>query len=426
MLSSHDALYRAVCAYPDEDTPRLVFADLVEEDGDAARAAFIRTQVELARLPEYDPYWVECRRQNAGMVRGWAMAHTLPKPLPDGFSWRDHRFRRGFPWRVLALDPEAFAARSAALFALAPLQAVSFDARPRPGLAPLADCPDLARVRRLEFRQSRFDADDLAPLLDSPHAAGLTELHFEGHAITADGLAALARSSLFARVSALKLVANVITPVLLVDALAAAGKDAAPRKLSLPFGDLTQHDAAHLFGLPLVRGLDHLDLTDNPRLGPAGVEALAESGAVRGLSVLKLGKTLPGVPGVRALTETSGLAGVRWLDLSDNRLGPTAALLVAESPHARGLRVLDLSSNPVGNKGAAALAGSRHLAGLVELDLEDCGIGDAGARALAESPHLDGLHCLNIRDRANARPLGADARRAVVERFGPRVEFNRE
>lgn len=49
MTSSHDALYRAICAHPDEDTPRLAFADLIEEDGDGRRAAFIRAQVALAR-----------------------------------------------------------------------------------------------------------------------------------------------------------------------------------------------------------------------------------------------------------------------------------------------------------------------------------------------------------------------------------------
>ena len=42
MTSSHDALYAAICAHPDEDTPRLAFADLLEEDGDSSRAAFIR------------------------------------------------------------------------------------------------------------------------------------------------------------------------------------------------------------------------------------------------------------------------------------------------------------------------------------------------------------------------------------------------
>ena len=30
MTTDRDALYRAICAQPDEDTPRLAFADLIE------------------------------------------------------------------------------------------------------------------------------------------------------------------------------------------------------------------------------------------------------------------------------------------------------------------------------------------------------------------------------------------------------------
>ena len=41
MTDSRDALYRAISANPDEDTPRLAYADLVEEEGNAAHAAFI-------------------------------------------------------------------------------------------------------------------------------------------------------------------------------------------------------------------------------------------------------------------------------------------------------------------------------------------------------------------------------------------------
>src|SRR5205823_3802798 len=104
------------------------------------------------------------------------------------------------------------------------------------------------------------------------------------------------------------------------------------RKLALPYSNITRYDADQLFHLPVVREVEHLDLGDNPELGVDGVVALAESGAVRGLKVLNLKKTLPGVPGVRALAESGGLAGVQMLDLSANRLGPSAVKLLAESP----------------------------------------------------------------------------------------------
>jgi uncharacterized protein (TIGR02996 family) len=51
MTDDADALLRAVLAAPDDDAPRLVYADWLEEHGDMDRAAFIRAQIELARLP---------------------------------------------------------------------------------------------------------------------------------------------------------------------------------------------------------------------------------------------------------------------------------------------------------------------------------------------------------------------------------------
>jgi uncharacterized protein (TIGR02996 family) len=57
MTTTHDTrahLLAAVRAHPDEDTPRLVYADWLQEygdDADRARAEFIRVQVELAKVP---------------------------------------------------------------------------------------------------------------------------------------------------------------------------------------------------------------------------------------------------------------------------------------------------------------------------------------------------------------------------------------
>src|SRR5215218_395524 len=48
------ALYRAILAHPDEDTPRLVYADWLDEHGQPDRAEFIRVQCRLARANEWD------------------------------------------------------------------------------------------------------------------------------------------------------------------------------------------------------------------------------------------------------------------------------------------------------------------------------------------------------------------------------------
>src|SRR3712207_7138456 len=49
-MTDSDLLLDAIAAAPDDDGPRLVYADWLEEHGEQARAEFIRAQVELARL----------------------------------------------------------------------------------------------------------------------------------------------------------------------------------------------------------------------------------------------------------------------------------------------------------------------------------------------------------------------------------------
>jgi uncharacterized protein (TIGR02996 family) len=52
-MTDHDALLAAICAEPDEDTPRLAYADFLEENDRPEQAAFVRAQIELARTPAW-------------------------------------------------------------------------------------------------------------------------------------------------------------------------------------------------------------------------------------------------------------------------------------------------------------------------------------------------------------------------------------
>jgi uncharacterized protein (TIGR02996 family) len=417
MNGSYDALYRAICANPDEDTPRLAFADLVEEEGDAARAAFIRAQVALARVPEYDALHIAARRSDPGALNGHLMTDTLPM-VPAGFGWHAFEFRRGLPWKVGVSTAAAFDA-DGAIFDVAPIQALTISPHNRFDIEVPADWPHLARIQRLEFTGARFSGDDAERLSESPHLAKLTEFTFDFDGITADGLEVFARSSIFPRLTFLDLRANSVPPALLVDALGGARDRGALAWLSLAANRLDGIDADQLFSLPVMSDLAHLDLSDNPRLGVGGAVALAERGILRGLRALNLERTHPGVPGVKALCETGALASLSSLNLAANRLGPTAVKFLAESQATRGLRILNLSGNPVGDSGTTSLTNSPALMGLLELNLADARVSDRGALALAESPYLANLLHLDL----SGRPFGKLAREALHERFGSRVKM---
>jgi uncharacterized protein (TIGR02996 family) len=418
MTDSRAALYRAICADPDEDTPRLAFADLVEEEGNAAHAAFIRAQIAIARVPAYDPLFIATRIDNPNAINGHAMTRALP-PVPDGFGWHAFEFRRGFAWKVGIGSLAAFKT-GPAIFEAAPIQALSIGVGGRSSIEALADWPLLERIELLEFSSAHFGADDADRLGHSPFTARLTELAFDFAGISSEGLEALARSPLFPRLTSLDLRSNAMPPALLADALGAIRDRGALADLSLASNRITSIDAVHLFALPVLQGLTRLDLSDNPRLGPIGALAIAESSIASGLEMLDLEHTHPGVPGMRALAETGALAGIRSLNLAANRLGPNAIKQLCQPDAVPNLRVLNLSENPLGDGGAVVLADTPELSNLLELDLSNTNLTDRGILALVESPYLSRLLRLDLRstERVSFSPAGERAARA---RFGNRV-----
>jgi uncharacterized protein (TIGR02996 family) len=53
-MKHDDAFLLAILESPDDDTPRLVYSDWLEEHGQSDRAEFVRVQVALAGLPPDD------------------------------------------------------------------------------------------------------------------------------------------------------------------------------------------------------------------------------------------------------------------------------------------------------------------------------------------------------------------------------------
>src|SRR5829696_8412243 len=50
-MTHEDAFLQDVLERPEDDTPRLIFADWLDDHGKYARAEFIRLQIERSRLP---------------------------------------------------------------------------------------------------------------------------------------------------------------------------------------------------------------------------------------------------------------------------------------------------------------------------------------------------------------------------------------
>ena len=79
------AFLRGVSEDPDDDAPRLIFADWLDEHGRADKAAFVRLEVELSRLPQsserYDSLRDELLRLDGRIDGQWTWAFIRPARL---------------------------------------------------------------------------------------------------------------------------------------------------------------------------------------------------------------------------------------------------------------------------------------------------------------------------------------------------------
>jgi uncharacterized protein (TIGR02996 family) len=302
MTTPDDAFLRAIVARPDDDTPRLVYADWLEEHGDADRAEFIRGQCELERLK------AEGRRNLAlgRRVRELLAAHAdrWTEPLRAAKLRGDWHFRRGFVEGV-TMSATRFVRNAAKLFRLAPTVRSARFPDASNEVTALARCKYLARLTELDLRRmcdcGACPIDrELADLFASPHAVNLVSLNVAEDRIGED----LAR-------------------------LLAATKRLA--------------------------SLTALDLSGNP-FGPDGVRALVESRhLMTRLATLDLSRCGLGNDGAKFLAGEPRLAGLKTLALRGNAIGNTGGKALASSPHAAGLTVLDLRNNRIGAEAVEAL-----------------------------------------------------------------------
>src|SRR5262245_40173275 len=80
----------AVGAAPQDDTPRLIFADWLQDHGDEARAELIRVQCELARLEAGDPRRPGLRERELRLL--WDHQLRWLGPLAEHLhGWEFHR-----------------------------------------------------------------------------------------------------------------------------------------------------------------------------------------------------------------------------------------------------------------------------------------------------------------------------------------------
>jgi uncharacterized protein (TIGR02996 family) len=452
-MNHEQAFLQAIRETPDDDAPRLIYADWLEEQGGASRTArsdFIRIQCRLDELPDDDPARDRLEDEAADLLAEYEAEWTQPL---HGIA-EDWRFLRGFIERIRIRGENLFT-HAERLFDFAPLRSLHLQI-PRNDVPHLAACPQLHWVSSLDFSRCQLNDRALQQLLTSPNLDRLNALNLDSNDINTPGIRALIRSPLLARLLRLDLSRNRAfgdTAARLLAHEAPADNLEVLRLCRTNFTMSGLYDllgssrlpslrhlhvsGVHSGGYPLasqssllsnvrlmtqLRSLDlserdravtwllsilnsayaPIDLRDlclrNTSAESSDVEHLAQSSALANLTVLDLSRNNLGAAGAQGLAHPPYLASLTKLNVSHNNIRDMGAKAIVESPHLGQLRVLILAGNAIGGPGLKSLAESANLDHLHTLNLAGNFIGADSVRSLAESTHLWKLTCLDLSD----------------------------
>jgi len=416
-MSTLDALRQAVLASPDDDLPRLVFADYIEENGDPERAAFIRAQIELAKTPEYEPFAVLCKTRKREWVSGEPWHRDVYDLLANSTAYFPRpSHRRGFGWCVGLANPRwveliAFALRKQPIASLHVRTGTLDDWRS------FAAADWLPRIVAMTLDGISSPNEPLRCLRESPHTTGITSLRLE--------------TTNFPSI-----------PIILEDLFATPlGKQLTSLSMRHGYGSADETMEAIAQNGPV--SLTEFDLF-HMGFGPTAARTFADTGLAKQTEVLRLNGNALTSNGLSILAKA--VERLRVLDLTKTTLSAVAAGVLANAPVFVALRKLVLDGNPLGTDGIKEISRSQHLTGLrslglantqcdnaavryltrggvwpnlVEVDLRNNPISDTGAKHLLSAPPAPELTSLML----PTRNLTDDMKGELVARFGEVVSW---
>ncbi len=355
-MSTEQALLATIWERPHDDTPRLVYADWLEETGDpanVARAEFIRLQCELAELDEDDPRRPELEKREGRLwkAHGRTWRAGLPSPLKVG------KFHRGFPHAgQQSVSGKKLLAFPEATLNAAPLWEFNVRALTAPMLPQLAVSPALARAGKLMIweRIRGVTPDLIGTLAGAAHGRHLTMLVLDDQPTGDEGVGAFADEALLPRLNSLWLNRNELTDAGVGRLSRWAGADRLT-ELGLDGNGLTDEALATIGSGPLGRNLTELLIAGNPRLTTRGLGAFLDSPACRDLRVLNIAylKTVTNAV-AEQIAESPRFAALRTLVLYGTGVGDRGVTAILRSPHLARLRFLNVHNSRVRSGGKVA------------------------------------------------------------------------
>ncbi len=415
-MTEDAALRAAIVANPDEDTPRLAYADWLDENrpdntpspaaSASARAEYIRVQCRLAAGAFADPDYPELLEREHDLA-DWLNVHDPETdPQLDGLTyyttfgtgeWSD--FRRGFlefaDFEDYSETPEKTVAELTRVLEEQMPRTTARSLRLEDATADeivgLARHPVFSRLRgfQLDYLSNGEEDEAVAAIAESPHSAGLRRLYVD-FVIGARGFEALAGSKHLGNLESLVL--DYPVPAASLKVLIRAKWFRNLRRLNLWTGN---GDTLRVLGeaLPMPR-LVSLSICGSHATRPASVRRFVASESFPRLMHLDVSGLR--LPAEHVVLLARGKWPLRHLALTQNEVRRAGAEALAAAEFAPTLRVLELEQCEITAGGVQALAEGEALAGLRHLDLSENPVGPGGLAALAGSVPLRGLRALKL------------------------------
>ena len=391
-MSATEDLLAEIWANPEDDAPRLVYADRLTERGDP-RGELIQLQCQLhTRRHDETADWQHTHELHDRAQALWK-EHGAAWRAPLGVHAEHIHFERGFPHTLIALPAAFLAAKH--LIMTEPIREAVFPASIRDRIREIATAPELDRLVRIEHDQSDRHGssanwalgDDAFAQLCAARLSSLRVLSVAYNRIGPRGARALAAAPWLSQLDRLALRGN---PILDEGVIAIAPRIAGVRELDLHDTAIEDAAAIALGGLRNVTWLRASYGETNPdehrfceRITEAGAKAL---GRLTSLRRLDLDRAWVRDGGAIALAHSAAARTLVDLNLGNNQIGDAGAAAIAAGFPA--LLGLGLSGNAIGAAGATALAASTALASLRWLDLNSNSLGFPGVTALANGTGL--------------------------------------
>jgi uncharacterized protein (TIGR02996 family) len=451
----YDALYAAVCAAPDDDTPRLVLADWLDEHDDPHRAAHIRAEVQLHRLREDDPHASAVFSACAAMQEyDWSKYYDPAEVSPAVARLEElHKesqkhakkaearwkavlgkraageiiiYERGFPHCISISNAKHYAQAVAKLppenlpgyrlfvhdasdtgfddvlacknFARATGFTV-FGVRSSDTVRKLGARPEVRNFRELSVRFDESDNEILTAIATESNWCNLRSLSvsesLSGRSARLDLTEEFATATHLRTLTHLDLSLRGLSD----GGLVSVSKLGLPRLRSLLVGS-NRFGAVGTLGL--VAGkfpeLRHLD-AGRSAIGDNAAAILADYHAKLPLlaSLNLAGNDITDPKVLAALLAGPCFPALVGLSLRENKIDDLDAKRLSVPGRGPTLRFLSLRHCGMPAKAAQKLASAPALAGLLCIDLAGCALGDAGAEVIAGSK-WERLSCLDLAD----------------------------